>query len=370
MFNKIDIINNLILLCITMFIVILGSCSWQAENNKKSGLILGVKIYNTDENLSDLYKEWAELGINTVFSGEALMAKNEFRALAKKNGIKTFIILPIFFNPDTLQLTPDLYAITNHGKKAKEEWVEFVCPSREEYRRAQIEKIRELIQILDPDGLSLDFIRHFVFWEKVYPNRKPHSIPNTCLDSHCLTRFEKATDISIPNTLKNTPEIAEWLSKNHLDAWTKWKCSLITSMIAEISNEAKQIKPGIKINVHAVPWRQNDFNNAIKVVAGQDFSQISPTVDFLSPMTYSHMVKREPEWIHSVVEDIADQTDCRIVPSIQVNKAYLDEPLTVMEFKKSILEALKSPSSGVIIWSWEQLKTNPEKLKILKQQLD
>jgi len=82
------------------------------------------------------------------------------------------------------------------------------------------------------------------------------------------------------------------------------------------------------------------------------------------------MVKRDPAWIHSVVQDIADQTKCKIIPSIQVNKAYLNDPLTVEEFAQSVTEALKPPSSGVIFWSWEQLKTNPEKMEILESLLN
>jgi len=370
MCNKKYIFNNLILLFITLSIVKWAGCSQKAVSNKKNDRIIGVKIYNTDKNFSELYDKWKNLGINTVYSSVALMSNNEFRALAKKNNIETFIILPIFYDPDTLQVTPDLYAITNHGRKAKEEWVEFVCPSREKYRKRKIANIKRLIQKLDPDGLSLDFIRHFVFWEKVYPDREPHSIPNTCLDSQCLSKFEKDSDISIPNSLKDESEITEWIANNHLQEWANWKCNLITSMITEIKNEAKQIKPGIKINVHAVPWRQNDFNNAIEIIAGQDFSQISAATDILSPMTYAHMIKREPAWIHSVVQEIADQTECKIVPSIQVNKAYLNESVTVKEFKQSVIEALKPPSSGVIFWSWEQLEKNPKKMKILKLQLE
>ncbi|NQT27388.1 hypothetical protein HQ585_18690 [candidate division KSB1 bacterium] len=366
--NKFNL-NNLTLLFILVFIAVWAGCSRQAVNDKQNNRIIGVKIYNTDENFSDLYDEWNNLGINTVFSSVSLLSQKEFRSLAKKNNIETFVILPIFFNPDTLLISPDLYAITNKGEKAKEEWVEFVCPSREDYRKREIEHIKRLIVALDPDGLSLDFIRHFVFWEKVYPDRDPDSIPKTCLDFHCLNQFKKDMNISIPDSLQNESEIAEWLTNNYLQVWTAWKCDLVTSMIKEITVEAKNIKPEIKINVHAVPWRQNDFDNAIKNVAGQDFSQISAAVDILSPMTYAHMVKRKPAWIHSVVQDIANQTECRIVPSIQVNKAYLNEPVTLEEFKQSVIEALKPPSSGVIFWSWEQLKANPEKLQILKLQL-
>jgi hypothetical protein len=367
--NNKYIFFHLILLVLTVSVVLGIGRSQKVVSNKNKYRIIGVKIYNYDKNFTKLYDKWKNLGINTVFSSVALMSNNDFRTLAKKNNLETFVILPIFFNPDTLQITPDLYAITNHGKKAKEEWVEFVCPSREEYRKRKIENITRLIQKLDPDGLSLDFIRHFVFWEKVYPDKEPHSIPNTCLDSFCLAKFEKETDVSIPASLINESEISEWITKNHLHEWVNWKCNLITSMINKIKDVAKEIKPGIKINVHTVPWRQNDFNNAIKIIAGQDFSKISAASDIMSPMTYAHMIKREPAWIHSVVQDIADQTKCKIVPSIQVNKAYLIEPVTVTEFKQSIIEALKPPSAGVIFWSWEQLETNPEKIKILKQQL-
>jgi uncharacterized lipoprotein YddW (UPF0748 family) len=370
MLNDKCIFTILIWLIILVPIFNCMGCSKKENRSEKDDQIIGVKIYNHEGDLSELYAKWNDLGINTVFCSTSLLSNAEFRTLAREYSIETFIILPIFFNADTLQENPDLYAITNQGKNAKEEWVEFVCPSREDYRKRKIETIKKFIREIDPDGLSLDFIRHFVFWEKVYPDREGHSIANTCFDSHCLAKFEKDTHISIPNSLANESEISEWIINNHLDEWTEWKCSLITAMIREITKEARQIKPEIKINVHAVPWRQTDFNNGIKQIAGQDFSKISAVADILSPMTYAHMVKREPAWIHSVVQDIAGQANCKIVPSIQVNKAYLSEPLTVEELAQSVTEALKPPSSGVIFWSWEQLNKNPEKLNILKSLLD
>ncbi len=141
-------------------------------------------------------------------------------------------------------------------------------------------------------------------------------------------------------------------------------------MVREITKEAKQLKPDIKVNVHTIPWRKDDFGNAIKYVIGQDFSKIAEYVDILSPMAYAHMVKREPGWINSVVGDVSDQADCKIIPSIQVNKAYLSNPLTIGEFEQSIKEALKPPSSGVFFWSWEQLENKPEKKEVLKKIMD
>lgn len=357
-------ISWIIILCAAWSLI---SCSGKRSEIAFSKVrMIGVKIYDYDGSLLELFGEWKNLGINTVFTSASLDSNPEFRQLAKQHKIVTFIILPIFFNPEVLHANPKLYALTNRGTPAVEEWVEFVCPSREEYRTQKVEYIMNLVRELDPDGLSLDFIRHFVFWEKVYPNRKPGDIPNTCFDSHCLQKFQNDRDIQIPDTLKNAQKIAEWIESNCLAEWTEWKCELITSMIRDIAAEARKIKPEIKINVHAVPWRQNDFDSAIKIVAGQDFSKIGAIVDMISPMTYAHMVQQKPEWVSSVTRDISNQVKCNVVPSIQVNRAYLDESLGLEEFEESLIEALKQPSAGVIFWSWDQLVENPPKKEIVR----
>ena len=354
----------IIILCVAWSLI--GCSGKRSEVAFSKDRMIGVKIYDYDGSLPELFEEWKNLGINTVFTSASLDSNPEFRQLARQYKIAIFIILPIFFNPEALNANPKLYALTDRGTPAVEEWVEFVCPSREEYRRQKIEYIMNLLRDLNPDGLSLDFIRHFVFWEKVYPDRKQGDIPNTCFDDHCLQKFQADRNILIPDNFKNTAEIAKWIHTNCLAEWTEWKCELITSMIRDIADEARKIKPEIKINVHAVPWRQTDFDNSIKTVVGQDFSKIGAIIDMISPMTYAHMVQQKPEWVSSVTSDIASQVKCNVVPSIQVNKAYLDESLGFEEFEESLIEALKQPSAGVIFWSWDQLVENPPKKEIVR----
>ena len=344
----------------------LTSCNYRPENSSVEDKMIGVKIYDYNEDFKSLINDWKDMGINTVFTSPQFFSEKKFRTVIRENDITSFIILPIFYNPDALQKNPDLYAITNKGAQAMDEWVTFVCPTREEYRKSIIDSVKTIIKELDPDGISLDFIRFFVFWEKIYPDRNFESLPNTCFDSACLNKFQEETKIKIPDSLKTETKIYEWIKANCLYEWGEWKCEQITSLIAEISKEARSIKPGILINVHAVPWRHDDFNGAIKTVAGQDFSEISDYVDYLSPMTYAHMVKREPSWIHSVTNDISNQVNCKVIPSIQVNKAYLDTELSLEEFRESLEEALATPSGGVIFWSWEQLSIKPAKKQVVK----
>jgi hypothetical protein len=352
------------LFCLSL---ILAGCKNRAGETERTDRIIGVKIYEHQGDFEELIQQWKELGINTVFCSIELYSNSDFRKITRDNNLTTFIIFPVFYDPESLSKDSGLYALTERGNPAMDDWVTFVCPSRTEYRKQKVDSLMHLIQVLEPDGISIDFIRHFIFWEKVYPDTHPDSLLNTCFDSSCLAAFQENRGLRIPDSLQETEEIAGWVESNCLPEWTQWKCGLITSMIRTISEVARETKPDIKINVHLVPWRTDDFNGAIHSIAGQDFSGIAPLVDYLSPMTYAHMVKRDPSWIHSEVQDVYKQTESRVVPSIQVKEAYLKERLTVREFKKSLSKALEPPSYGVVFWSWEQLETEPGKREVIEQ---
>lgn len=338
----------------------------QARPSAGCGLIVGAKIYDYTGSFPALFRAWHETGINTAFVSPALQSNPEFRALAKKNGIATYIIFPVFFDAEELARRPELYAVTDSGGRAEEEWVKFVCPTRPDYRNAKLEHLRKLVRETDPDGISLDFIRFFVFWEMVYPGRMLESLANTCFDASCLEDFKKTTGVTVPATLAGTPAIARWILSNRLQEWTEWKCGVIAGMVKTLVEEARKIKPGIKVNIHAVPWRSDDFGGAVKIVAGQDLARLAPFADFISPMCYHHMVKQTPAWVHAVVEDMERTTKAAILPSIQVKEAYLPGPESTEEFMAAMVESLKPPSRGVVFWNWAALAESPEKTEAVK----
>lgn len=331
--------------------------------------IIGVKIYTHQGSFDPLFEAWNSIGINTAFVSKELLANETFRKGATKNQIRTFVILPIFFDEEALNSNPELYAIKSDGGRAVDDWVKFVCPSNQNFRKDKIASILKLVREHNPDGLSIDFIRHFVFWETVFPERALSSLPNTCFDSSCTVKFQKDSGIVIPDSLTKTKEVSLWILENHLSEWTAWKCGLITSMVEEIAIKAKEIKPNILINVHIVPWRKDDFDNAITIVAGQDVKAISDHTDFLSPMTYSHMVKQNASWVHAVVEELNSQTQSSILPSIQVKEAYLSDSLSSREFEENLESALQAPSKGVVFWSWEHLDRDPWKKEIIRKKV-
>ena len=345
-------------------ILFLSSCKTGIE---KDPPLVGVKIYNWDGDYFDLFKKWKETGINTVFASPELLSDVKFREGLRSQGIKSFLIFPIFFDAEALENEPDLFAIGNDGHPAIDDWVQFVCPTREEFLEKKVDQARLLVKKIQPDAISIDFIRYFVFWERMFPDYTLDSLPKTCYDKHCIQKFEIDESIDIPDSLLVESDLSNWIEKYKSKEWTRWKCSQITSMIERISEDAKKVKPDILINVHLVPWRAGDYDGAVRKIAGQDVTLIKNHADMLSPMTYSHMVKRDPEWIHSVVQDIYDRSSGTVIPSIQVSKAYLEEPMTAEEFSACLKQALLPPSKGVVFWSWDHLIASPEKMSIVKE---
>jgi hypothetical protein len=230
--------------------------------------------------------------------------------------------------------------------------VEFVCPSRLTYRTRKADELSEIVRSLEPDGISIDFIRQFVFWEMIYPDRDPATIDKTCYCDSCLAGFTEYIGVEFPDTCKTTAGKAGWIDKNYQDPWNKYRCRLITDMVKELSYEARAVNPDIKLNFHAVPWREGDFNSAMIRVASQDLRSIAPYVDYISPMCYSQMLKRDAEWIADVVADMNKSAAGKILPSIQVYPYYIESSFTNEDFKECVESALKLPSDGVVFFSW------------------
>jgi len=93
-------------------VVLLSASQGQALPGLNKDLLIGVKIYDYSGDFGKLFDEWRRLGINTAFVSPALESKQAFRNLAKKNGLATFIIFHIFYNPEALEKRPDFYALT------------------------------------------------------------------------------------------------------------------------------------------------------------------------------------------------------------------------------------------------------------------
>ena len=125
-----------------------------------------------------------------------------------------FVIFPVLYAPEELAADPDLFAITENGEPARDDWVEFACPTRPELRRQRVDEAVELVNRLRPDGLSLDFIRYFAFWEMVGPDTGPDDLPDTCYCTNCLHRFSEALGDTTDLPTEDPIAAAAWIADN------------------------------------------------------------------------------------------------------------------------------------------------------------
>jgi hypothetical protein len=332
--------------------------------------VVGVKIYEHSGDLEPLFAEWRRLGVNAAFAGADLAGRDEFRALATRDGIDLFVVFPVMYAPAELAADPDLYAITGRGGRAQEEWVEVACPSREAFRRRRVAEASDLVRRLNPAGLSIDFIRHYVYWEMVRPDADPDALPDACYCRHCLERFAAASPTRAALPVGDPVAAAAWIRAHAAADWIRFKTETITSLAWEIVQAVRAVRPHITISINVVPWRTDEYAGAITRVAGQDRDALGGIADYLSPMAYSFMLYREPAWIASVVQETARAGRCAVLPAVQVAARYrTDTAYTPEEFEACLRAALAPPSAGVVLWKWEHFAAEPRKLEALRRVL-
>ena len=352
----------LIIFCLPVFF----GCGLPETSND---MIYGVKMYDHEGELDDLFDQLGSTGINTLFVSPDLARKPGFMSLAASHKMPVYLIVPTFYNPEALEADSTLYAITADGKKAVDDWVQFICPNRKDYRNRHLEYLRALVEELSPDGISIDFIRYFVYWEQVFPDRNISVLPQTCFDDTCLVAFTAQNQFIFPEDIKSREKRAAYILSHSGKEWTNFKVETITSYVDEITGALRELDGSLKFNLHLVPWRDSDFDGAIRKIAGQDVGRLGHLVDYMSPMCYTHMVRRPPGWVNEVVLDIDPSAVDRVLPSIQVSPAYREEPFSVEDFRDALKSALKPPSKGVIFWSWEALEKDPGKLEVVRKEI-
>jgi len=207
----------------------------------------------------------------------------------------------------------------------------------------------------------------FIFWEMVKPTDQPGDLADACYCRNCLVQFAEERNLQYPDSLRSTGQYARYIRAYHLPDWIDSKCALITSMVGELTSELRKVNPEMKFNLHAVPWRKEDYNGAASRIAGQDLSDLAPLVDFISPMCYTHMLFRDPEWVDSLVIDFQAQGVEKVLPCIQVSESYLEDPFAKEEFCACIQQSLKHQDNGIVFWSWEKLEQDSTKKQCVKE---
>ncbi len=283
-------------------------------------------------------------------------------ALAKEN-IGYWPTLCTFFDPPALVNDPSLRPVDAEGSTMSMiDWYVGVTPSRSDYVARQVEAVVKVVEVLEPDGIFLSFIRWPGFWELWMPNHSRYDFPEYSYDQHSIQRFARETGLSLPS--QNPVEAATWIDLHARDAWTAWKCGVITDVVRQVREAVQGINPDLKIMINTLPFGEGDYDNARDKTFGQHLESLSEVVDIFEVMTYHQILNRSVDWIPTIGAEVKRRTGKKTLCTLQVEPLYLggmhsvegrSSRIGVDEFCAAV-DAVKSRKlDGVVVFVWSDL---------------
>ena len=203
--------------------------------------------------------------------------------------------------------------------------VDWLCPSSPENQRMERESMLEVVRNYAVDGIHFDYIR--------YPDG------DSCYCHRCRQQFEDATGVKAehwPDDVISGPRSREF---------KEWRCEQITRLVADVSQEARRIRPGIQVSAAVFP----DYPNCRDSV-GQDWLQWirNGYLDFVCPMDYTEyadhleaMVTRQLRFVDSRVP---------LYPGIGATSP---ERLTPLAVADQIETARKCGAKGFVLFNYD-----------------
>jgi hypothetical protein len=325
-----------------------------------------ISIFAFDPAISspEFARNCQDWGINTAILHPGFFKNADMPQALDKNQIDLWLNLPVFYNPEFLESHPDYYSITSLGRRAIHDWCHFVCPNRQDYLESFIAESAALAAKLQPKMISLDFIRYFVFWEKVNVNGKAEAIEDGCYCPVCLAAFEKSLGEKLP---AGNP--AQFIRSHVRKDWGQWKSHRITEAAGLIISALRSACPSSQIWIKTVPWKETDMDGAILSSPGQDVPALGKLVDGIAPMAFTHILNQTPAWKETLLAEVKKLTGKPLLSYLQVDKVIRDEEITPQQFENELKQGLCEDYAGIAIFHYEQLVQATEKIRLLKQGL-
>ncbi len=339
----------------------------------QNGAILGAKVYRGGQNPQQLIGLARNLGVNTLFVGDELAGSGKFRAQCATAGLKYFLIVRTFNDPEAAAKDATLVSIDRTGKPARRNGDVMICPSRADFRQKKMQRIKAEIERFHPDGLTLDYFRYFIYWEGIDPQRGPEDFPAYCFDATCVREFLRSTKLRLragaPRDSESVPrELSDEIWLQHRGEWYRWRTRRMAENAREFTEFIHRNFPGLPIVLHAVPWSRNEFGGAREKIVGQDLRLLAAYFDYVSPMEYSALTHRGSGWVAELNRQLRKEVPAaKLLPSIEVGPDGPEFPSLSPERYQSDLRAARSAAPGVVLYHLELLVGDPQKQAITRR---
>lgn len=281
-----------------------------------------------------------------------------FRDLLGERGLRVFESTAVHFAPDEFAADPAARPVGSDGRVFTPfGWYVGICPSDPAYLARKAERIAEVVDRLNPDGMFVSFIRFPGFWELWMPETRREDIVEYCFCARCLGRFQAETGIALP-----AGTAVEALTGPLRPEWTAWKCALVADVVGRLRAAAG---PGVEVLLNGFGMGADDFGDAVTEVLGQRFADLDPVVDHYELMFYFQIQRRDPaSWIPRRIAEARRQTGRTLLACLQGGPEYLEPQyaaggrsrvITDDEWTGALRGAATSGADGVLVYSWRDL---------------
>jgi hypothetical protein len=266
----------------------------------------------------------------------------------------------MFFDPAALTSDPTLAAIDAAGKRLEPiDWYVGIPPTARSHIAAKLRAIEAAVRELEPDGIHLGFMRWPGFWELWMPDHRREDFPEYSYDRETLEQFQAATGTILPSL--DPVQAASYLRTAASEDWVAWKCRVVVDVIRRVKETVRRVGPEIPLVLNTVPFGHLDFDNAIEKVFGQRFESLAEVVDVFEVMAYHQILRRPPEWIPRIGEEVKARTGRTTVCTLQAVPLYLDgmhakekrsRTLEAREFERATELVAQSGVDGMVFFIW------------------
>lgn len=305
-----------------------------------------------------------QLGVNAIFIHDGSINESMMKQ-AKAEGLMVFAEFATLNGKHYVERHTEAWAIDKTGNKVEPaKWFMGVCPTEPGFKEYRMNELRKLLRKFNLDGVWMDYLH----WHAQFEDPKP-ILPETCFCEHCLTRFQSASNIRIPEG--STSKKAEWILLNHDSAWRNWRCSVIAGWVQDFKTIINQEKPGTLLGVYHCPWDDDDFDGARRRNLGLDYDMLKETVDVFSPMVYHGRMGKSPEWVKENIEWFCKRLNIKaggfpkVWPIVQSH----NDPniISAEEFEKVLRYGSGAEATGVMMFTSNSVAEDAKKVEMMKK---
>jgi hypothetical protein len=264
-------------------------------------------------------KSLMDFGINTIVT-ESETYNDSLIDLSHRLGLRFVGGISCFSehgrNHQLLYERPELWPVLENGERRSQmEWYVGVTPTFEDYNQKRLDEIEHAIRAHELDGFCLDFIRWPLHWELELRPTAPKPLQSS-FDTHTISRFLEYANLELPASLTSVPDKASWILNYHLEAWTNFKCRVITDFVAQARDRIRR-DMSLGLGVYLVPAPDDQRAELV----GQRISELDPLVDFFAPMVYHAILNRSIDWVENTIRNAVAQAPRKVLPVLQVDSA-------------------------------------------------